>query len=83
VKQKTAKDRISRTLHRIWEWCRTKRQEPLQVQQQGLEQKLRGHYEYFGITQNYEALAQVLHETRKIWHKWLSALERWAYFLGA
>lgn len=72
VKQKTAKDRISRTLHRIWEWCRTKRHEPLQVQQQGLEQKLRGHYEYFGITQNYEALAQVLHETRKIWHKWLS-----------
>lgn len=33
---------------------------------------MRGHYGYFGITGNYEALARFYAEVRRIWHKWLS-----------
>jgi len=76
VKQQTAKDRISRALHRISDWCRAYRHEPLIVQQQAHAQKLRGHYGYFGITQNYRALVRILYETQCIWYRWLSRRSR-------
>jgi hypothetical protein len=35
-------------------------------------QKLQGHYGYFGVTSNYRALGQMLHEVTAVWKKWLS-----------
>lgn len=72
VKQRTARDRLSRALHRVRQWCRANRHEPLRAQQQALAQKLRGHYGYFGISSNYPALDSFYRETRHAWHKWLS-----------
>jgi hypothetical protein len=46
------------------------------VQQQGLAQKLRGHYAYFGITANYAALSRLLRAVQRIWRKWLSTRSR-------
>ena len=71
VKQRTAKDRFSRALHRVREWCRAHRHDPLRAQQQSLAQKLRGHYGYFGVSSNYRALARFHRETRHAWRKWL------------
>jgi hypothetical protein len=34
-------------------------------------QKLRGHFGYYGITGNYEALARFWWEVRRTWSKWL------------
>jgi len=79
VKQRTAKDRFSRSLRRIRECCRRNRHQPLAVQQRLLAHKLRGHYGYFGITSNFRALARLYHETRRIWHKWLSRRSRSGY----
>ncbi len=42
VQQRTAKDRFSRSLHRVRDWCRDNRHEPLARQQQQLASKLRG-----------------------------------------
>jgi group II intron reverse transcriptase/maturase len=72
VKRKTAKDRFSRTLRRIGEWCRKHRHLDVKAQRTTLAQKLRGHYGYFGITGNYVALARLLNEVTAIWRKWLS-----------
>jgi RNA-directed DNA polymerase len=72
VKQRTAKDRFSRTLRRIREWCRVHRHDAVASQHRALCQKLNGHYAYFGVTQNYEALARLAQEVRGIWRKWLS-----------
>jgi group II intron reverse transcriptase/maturase len=72
VKQRTARDRLSRGLHRLRQWCRTHRHDPVAAQQKNLAQKLRGHYAYFGVSSNYEALARFYRETRRIWQKWLS-----------
>ena len=72
VKQRTAKDRFSRALRRVHEWCRAHRHEPLRVQQRALARKLQGHYAYFGITSNYGALDRFHRETRHAWRKWLS-----------
>ena len=76
VRQKTAKDRLSRALHQIQQWCKANRHEPLLAQQQGLASKLSGHYEYYGITSNFEAIKQFYTETERIWRKWLSSRSR-------
>jgi group II intron reverse transcriptase/maturase len=76
VKRRTAKDRFSRTLRRVKEWCRAHRHDPLRAQQQGLARKLRGHYAYFGFTANYAALRRLLREGERTWRKWLSTRSR-------
>src|SRR5882724_2547311 len=50
VKRKTARDRLSRALKRVAQWCRLHRHHPIEEQQQTLAQKLRGHFGYYGIT---------------------------------
>jgi hypothetical protein len=72
VKQRTAKSRFSRALHRVREWCREHRHDPLRAQQHGLAAKLRGHYGYFGVSSNFRALDRFHRETRRAWQKWLS-----------
>ena len=72
VKKRTAKDRFSRTLRRIAEWCRRHRHDDVEAQQRALARMLNGHYAYFGVTSNYAALARLHHEVKSIWRKWLS-----------
>jgi RNA-directed DNA polymerase len=72
VKQKTAKDRLARTLRRFAEWCRRNRHLSVQVQHRVLSRQLAGHYAYFGITSNYEALRNVWHHVKAIWKKALA-----------
>lgn len=79
VKQRTAKDRLSRALHQVRQWCRAHRHDPLRAQQRALAQKLRGHYGYFGVTSNYRALERFWRETRHVWRKWLSRRSNTGY----
>lgn len=72
VKKRTAKDRFSRTLRRIAVWCRTHRHDGVKEQHRALCRKLLGHYAYFGVTSNYDALARLVHKVVAIWRKWLS-----------
>ena len=76
VKRKTASSRLSRALARIAAWCRINRHRPVAEQHQTLGQKLRGHFAYFGITGNSEALRRFRHEVARIWRKWLSRRRR-------
>lgn len=71
VKQRTAKGRFRRALKRIAEWCRDHRHDEVGRQQAALSQKLRGHYGYFGVTGNYEALGRLLYAVVCVWRKWL------------
>ena len=72
VRSRTAKDRFSRTLRRIAQWCRQHRHDDLETQHRALSRKLQGHYAYFGVTSNYDALSRLRDEVRNIWRKWLS-----------
>jgi hypothetical protein len=67
VKQRTAKDRFSRTLIRLKERCRRMRHGPVAQQHFVLNRALKGHYNYFGITGNGDALSRVHHEAERIW----------------
>ena len=52
-------------------WCRANRHRSLREQQQKLNEKLRGHYAYYGVTGNSGALSRFLHEVECRWRKWL------------
>ena len=71
VKQKTAADRFSRAVRSIDSWCRDNRHISIKEQQQKLNEKLRGHYAYYGVTGNSEALSRFLWEVERHWRKWL------------
>jgi RNA-directed DNA polymerase len=72
VKRRTAKDRFRRALKRVAVWCREHRHDTIRAQQVALGQKLRGHFEYFGIRCNFEAIDRFAHEVGKVWRKWLN-----------
>jgi len=72
VKRKTARDRFSRALKRVADWCRQNRHQPVREQRQALARKLVGHFGYFGITGNYVALHRFREGVQHAWRKWLS-----------
>jgi group II intron reverse transcriptase/maturase len=88
IKRRTAKKRLRRTLTALWQWCRSHRHRKVEEQHQELSQKLRGHYQYYGIRGNYRLLEVVLRHAENAWRYWLSRrsqkgmitgnkLERW------
>jgi group II intron reverse transcriptase/maturase len=72
MRQRTAKDRLARTLSVINEQCRLMRPWPLTEQHRRLCQMLKGHFAYFGISGNSKRLTAVVYWTRRLWQKWLS-----------
>ena len=71
VTRKTAKDRLKRSLRRISDWCKLNRHQCLLDQTKSLNLKLRGHYNYFGITGNSYSLRTFRFQVHRIWKKWL------------
>jgi group II intron reverse transcriptase/maturase len=67
VKQRTAKDRFSRALRRLREWCQWHRHDSLKTQHQTLMKKLRGHYAYYGITSNFDRIAHFFNAAKYVW----------------
>ena len=67
VKQRTAKERFSRALRRVREWCRRHRHDPLEAQHHALTAKLNGHYAYFGITSNYGSIDRFFDQVTNAW----------------
>jgi group II intron reverse transcriptase/maturase len=79
VKRKTARDRFSRALKRVAQWCRLHRHYSIAEQQRTLAQKLRGHFGYFGIIGNSEALRRFRRLVVYAWRKWLSRRSQRAF----
>jgi hypothetical protein len=71
VQRKTSRSRFGRALQRVAEWCCKNRHLPVREQHKMLVAKVRGHYNYFGITGNSRALGRFLHEVKRAWRKWL------------
>jgi hypothetical protein len=73
LKRKTAKRRLRRALVAINEWLRTERNaRALPAVWQALARKLRGHYQYFGVTDNSLALHRFAHAVHRLVFKWLN-----------
>jgi RNA-directed DNA polymerase len=72
IKRKTVGKRLRRSVKAIWQWCRANRHLPIKEQQRKLNQKLTGHYQYYGIRHNYRMLDMVYRKTIIAWRYWLS-----------
>ena len=76
VKQKTASSRFTRAITRIAAWCRRNRHLKLAEQHRKLSQKVRGHYNYYGITGNSQSLSSFQTYVIRVWKKWLGRRNR-------
>ena len=72
VKRKTMASRFARAARAIHDWAKHHRHWRLAEQQRVLNQKLRGHYAYYGITNNWRALERLFRATVKVWRYWLN-----------
>ena len=72
IKLKTSRNRLTRSLKRVTQWCKRNRHVLIPEQHRELVLKLRGHYQYYGIIGNGKALSQFHLEVRRIWRKWLN-----------
>jgi len=73
---KTARSRFTRALRAIKQWGWENRHLPLKQQQRVLNEKLRGHDAYYGITGNHRMLHQLRWEVQKQWKRWLARRNR-------
>ena len=76
VKRKTAADRFRRAVQAVSAWCRWHRHDSVGEQQRKLNQKLQGHYAYYGITGNFSSLASYRELVKRIWRHWLNRRNR-------
>jgi RNA-directed DNA polymerase len=72
VHRRTAKDRFRKAASKIEAYCKRWRHASLAAQQRALTRMLMGHYAYFGITNNVQALVCLHRETERVWRKWLN-----------
>jgi group II intron reverse transcriptase/maturase len=71
VKRRTAAGRLRRAIRTVAAWCRLNRHRPIPEQHRTLSQKLRGHFAYYGITGNGEALRRFRDGVQRAWQQWL------------
>ena len=73
---RTMRKRLRRSLKAVTAWCREHRHDPVEKQQEALNRKLRGHYQYYGRSSNFRSLAEFYERVRRIWQKWLNRRTR-------
>src|SRR2546428_4141687 len=76
VHVRTMRKRLRRSLKKVTAWCREHRHDSVDEQQEALNRKLRGHYQYYGRSTNFRSLGEFYEGVRRIWHKWLNRRTR-------
>lgn len=72
LKRKTSSKKLSGSLKRMGEWIKKNRHGYIGVLIGELNQKLRGHYGYYGITFNNRDVRSYYEQTKRILHQWLN-----------
>jgi RNA-directed DNA polymerase len=73
---KTAKNRISKALAKMADWCKSVMHSKISEQHRKLVMKLKGYYGYYGISGNYRSLRSYVNQVQRIWRKWLDRRSR-------
>ena len=71
MKHKTSRKRLVRAVKRINQWMKRVRHQKIEKQHETLEAKLKGHYNYYGVSGNSAALGKFYHQVQRLWKKWL------------
>ena len=72
VRRKTSRKRLRRLLTATGRWCKVHRHVPVRDQWAILCGKLRGHYQYYGVVGNRNALQVVYERVVRAWRQWLN-----------
>jgi RNA-directed DNA polymerase len=68
---KTRRASLRKAKQAIYNWCRRHRHESIENQHAALNRRLRGHFNYFGVSGNYRSLMLLVEATKRAWYKWL------------
>jgi RNA-directed DNA polymerase len=68
---KTRTGRLTRAIKAVYDLCRRQRHWPVKDQHAALCRRLRGHFNYFGVSGNARSLFQLYERARQAWFKWL------------
>jgi len=68
---KTRHARLRRSVQAIADWCRRHRHLPVKAQHAALTRRIRGHFNYFGISGNFRSLLLLVEQAKRAWYKWL------------
>ena len=72
VKRKTSRKKFRKKVKEMNLWMKKKRGMKVSQLIKAVNQKLRGHYQYYGITDNSPMLVKYSYETRRALFKWLN-----------
>jgi len=69
---KTSKKKFRSKIKAMKEWIKTHRTMPLEQIFKTVNAKLRGHYQYYGVTDNTREVKNFLMQTKRLLFKWLN-----------
>ena len=72
LKRKTSKKKFTNALNKMGEWLKKNRHNDLREIINEVNAKLRGHYNYYGITFNSRSIASFYHQVKALLQKWLN-----------
>ncbi len=73
---RTMRKRFQRGLKAVSRWCQKHRHDDVDDQRAELNLKLRGHYQYYGRSTNFQGILRFYEAVKKVWKKWLSRRSR-------
>ena len=68
---KTRSASLRRFIGSVYDWCRRHRHLSIAVQHKALKRRIQGHFNYFGVSGNFNSLLRVVEQGRRAWYKWL------------
>ena len=68
---KTRRASLRRAKMSVYDWCRRHRHRSIREQHAALQRRLRGHFNYFGVSGNYNSMMRLVEATKRAWYKWL------------
>ena len=68
---KTRRASLRRAIRSVTDWCHRHRHLPVRVQHAALTRRLRGHFNYFGVSGNFRSLLLIVEAVKRAWYKWL------------
>lgn len=72
LKRRTARPKLRKSLESLTEWIKKERSTPLSKLIEGLNAKLRGYYQYYGVIGNASGLNEYFYQFNKVAFKWLN-----------
>jgi group II intron reverse transcriptase/maturase len=76
VKRRTAKKKLKIAVRKVFQYCKKERHAPLEKQWKALCRTVRGHYAFYGITNNYRCINMYRRAVERAWRYWLSRRSR-------